>query len=147
VNRGQSSNDTFPTAMHIAAAERIVHHLLPAMTVLRDALAAKAVEFGEIVKTRSATSSQPGPTRSTRASSAYAPLSPTSTSWPSAARPWVQASTPTRGSPSSPPPRSRRSPVCRSCRHRTSSRPWAPRHRPGQRNHQDRGGLVEKNRR
>ena len=29
VNRGQSSNDTFPTAMHIAAAERIVHHLLP----------------------------------------------------------------------------------------------------------------------
>jgi fumarate hydratase class II len=50
VNRGQSSNDTFPTAMHIAAAERIVHHLLPAMTVLRDALAAKAVEFGEIVK-------------------------------------------------------------------------------------------------
>ena len=29
VNRGQSSNDTFPTAMHIAAAEQVVHHLLP----------------------------------------------------------------------------------------------------------------------
>ena len=29
VNRGQSSNDTFPTAMHIAAAEEVVHHLLP----------------------------------------------------------------------------------------------------------------------
>jgi fumarate hydratase class II len=50
VNRGQSSNDTFPTAMHIAAADRIVHHLLPAMTRLRDALAAKATEFDEIVK-------------------------------------------------------------------------------------------------
>jgi fumarate hydratase class II len=50
VNRGQSSNDTFPTAMHIAAAERIVHHLLPAMAHLRDALAAKAAEFDNIVK-------------------------------------------------------------------------------------------------
>ena len=50
VNRGQSSNDTFPTAMHIAAAERIVHHLLPAMTHLRDALSAKATEFDSIVK-------------------------------------------------------------------------------------------------
>ena len=50
VNRGQSSNDTFPTAMHVAAAERIVHHLLPAMTHLRDALSAKATEFDSIVK-------------------------------------------------------------------------------------------------
>jgi fumarate hydratase class II len=50
VNRGQSSNDTFPTAMHIAAADRIVHHLLPAMTHLRDALAAKTTEFDDIVK-------------------------------------------------------------------------------------------------
>ncbi len=50
VNRGQSSNDTFPTAMHIAAAERIVHHLLPAMSHLRDALAAKASAFDDIVK-------------------------------------------------------------------------------------------------
>jgi fumarate hydratase class II len=50
VNRGQSSNDTFPTAMHIAAAEITVHNLLPAMTHLRDALAAKANEFDDIVK-------------------------------------------------------------------------------------------------
>ena len=50
VNQGQSSNDTFPTAMHIAAAERIVHGLLPSMRHLRDVLAAKADEFSEIVK-------------------------------------------------------------------------------------------------
>ncbi len=50
VNRGQSSNDTFPTAMHIAAAERIVHALLPSMRNLRDVLAAKADEFADIVK-------------------------------------------------------------------------------------------------
>jgi fumarate hydratase class II len=50
VNRSQSSNDTFPTAMHIAAAEEIVHELVPAVQALRDALAAKADEFAEIVK-------------------------------------------------------------------------------------------------
>ena len=50
VNRGQSSNDTFPTAMHIAAAERIVHNLLPAMIHLRDELSAKAIKFENIVK-------------------------------------------------------------------------------------------------
>jgi fumarate hydratase class II len=50
VNRSQSSNDTFPTAMHIAAAERIVHHLRPAVVHLRDALVAKRDEFADIVK-------------------------------------------------------------------------------------------------
>jgi fumarate hydratase class II len=50
VNRGQSSNDTFPTAMHISAAERIVHDLLPSMRHLRNALAGKADEFAGIVK-------------------------------------------------------------------------------------------------
>ena len=50
VNCGQSSNDTFPTAMHIAAAERIVHHLLPAMSHLRDTLAGKQAEFEDVVK-------------------------------------------------------------------------------------------------
>ncbi|MDA0867577.1 MAG: class II fumarate hydratase, partial [Cyanobacteria bacterium] len=50
VNRGQSSNDTFPTAMHIAAVERLTHHLLPAITHLRDGLAAKATAFDTIVK-------------------------------------------------------------------------------------------------
>ena len=37
VNRGQSSNDVFPTAMHVAAAYAIVNHLLPALRTLRDA--------------------------------------------------------------------------------------------------------------
>jgi len=50
VNRSQSSNDTFPTAMHIAAAEEIVHELVPAVRALRDALATKAQEFADIVK-------------------------------------------------------------------------------------------------
>ncbi|MFN3653187.1 MAG: class II fumarate hydratase [Armatimonadota bacterium] len=50
VNKAQSSNDTFPTAMHIAAAERIVHHLLPAVRKLRDTLAQKSDEFADIIK-------------------------------------------------------------------------------------------------
>ncbi|WP_319005074.1 class II fumarate hydratase [Acuticoccus sediminis] len=50
VNRSQSSNDTFPTAMHVAAAEEITHKLIPAMTHLRDALNAKAEEFADIIK-------------------------------------------------------------------------------------------------
>jgi fumarate hydratase, class II len=50
VNMSQSSNDTFPTAMHIAAAEETVHRLLPGVITLRDALAAKSREFGDIVK-------------------------------------------------------------------------------------------------
>src|SRR5437016_5024689 len=50
VNMSQSSNDTFPTAMHIAAAEELVHELIPSVTRLRDALAAKADEFADIVK-------------------------------------------------------------------------------------------------
>ncbi len=50
VNMSQSSNDTFPTAMSIAAVERIAHHLLPALHTLRDALAAKADAFADIIK-------------------------------------------------------------------------------------------------
>jgi fumarate hydratase class II len=50
VNMSQSSNDTFPTAMHIAAAEEIVHKLLPSVTALRDALKVKQDEFANIVK-------------------------------------------------------------------------------------------------
>jgi fumarate hydratase class II len=50
VNMSQSSNDTYPTAMHIAAAEEIVHRLLPALTKLRDALGAKAHAWADIVK-------------------------------------------------------------------------------------------------
>ena len=50
VNMSQSSNDTFPTAMSIAAAEVVVHNLLPAVRELRDALDAKAKAFAKIVK-------------------------------------------------------------------------------------------------
>jgi len=50
VNMSQSSNDTFPTAMHIAAVEEIDRRLLPMVKQLRDALAAKSEEFQEIVK-------------------------------------------------------------------------------------------------
>jgi len=50
VNRGQSSNDTFPTAMHIAAAEETVHRLLPALHRLRGTLAGKAESCKDIVK-------------------------------------------------------------------------------------------------
>ncbi|HRJ11732.1 MAG TPA: class II fumarate hydratase [Alphaproteobacteria bacterium] len=50
VNRGQSSNDSFPTAMHIAAVEQIHHELLPALEGLHAALAEKAKSFDHIVK-------------------------------------------------------------------------------------------------
>ena len=50
VNRSQSSNDSFPTAMHIAAAETIVHQLVPALQHLRDALHGKAQTFQHIIK-------------------------------------------------------------------------------------------------
>jgi fumarate hydratase class II len=50
VNMGQSSNDTFPTAMHIAAVERIHDHLLPELTKLHDAMAKKSDKFKGIIK-------------------------------------------------------------------------------------------------
>ncbi|HUO49415.1 MAG TPA: class II fumarate hydratase [Acidimicrobiales bacterium] len=50
VNMSQSSNDTFPTGMHIAAAEQIVHALLPSVRALREALAAKAEAYADVVK-------------------------------------------------------------------------------------------------
>lgn len=50
VNMSQSSNDTFPTAMHIAAALAFQHKLLPALKALREALAKKMQEFMPIVK-------------------------------------------------------------------------------------------------
>ena len=50
VNYGQSSNDTFPTAMHIAAAEQIIHHLLPSIKKLKDTFQLKSDEFSSIIK-------------------------------------------------------------------------------------------------
>jgi len=49
VNRGQSSNDGFPVVMHVATTEQIVLRLVPAITALRDTLAAKARDFDRIV--------------------------------------------------------------------------------------------------
>ena len=50
VNRGQSSNDAFPTAMHIATALEIHHRLIPALETLRNALETKQDEFASIIK-------------------------------------------------------------------------------------------------
>src|ERR1700720_4347324 len=50
VNMSQSSNDTFPTAMHIAAASRVAQDLIPSVERLRDVLLAKSLEFRDIVK-------------------------------------------------------------------------------------------------
>ena len=50
VNMSQSSNDTYPTAMHVACAEEIVHRLLPALRQLRNALNDKARAWSDIVK-------------------------------------------------------------------------------------------------
>src|ERR1700678_664591 len=50
VNMSQSSNDTFPAAMHIAAADRVKNALIPAIRSVHDAIAAKAKEFHDVVK-------------------------------------------------------------------------------------------------
>jgi fumarate hydratase class II len=50
VNLGQSSNDVVPTAVHLAALERTVDTVIPALTSLRDSLAAKAAEFADLTK-------------------------------------------------------------------------------------------------
>ncbi len=50
VNMSQSSNDTFPTAMHIAAAERLHHDLVPSVRLVHDAIDTKAKEFADVIK-------------------------------------------------------------------------------------------------
>ncbi len=50
VNKAQSSNDTFPTAMHIAAAEQIYHRLIPMVKKLRQTLQAKSEAFADVIK-------------------------------------------------------------------------------------------------
>jgi fumarate hydratase, class II len=50
VNMSQSSNDTFPSAMHIASASNAKGRLIPALTALRDSISAKAVEWADVVK-------------------------------------------------------------------------------------------------
>lgn len=51
VNKSQSSNDTYPTAMHIAAYKLVVENTIPGMEKLRDTLAAKAASWNSVVKT------------------------------------------------------------------------------------------------
>jgi fumarate hydratase class II len=50
VNMGQSSNDVFPSAVHVAALDLLTHELLPALDSLAESLSAKAVEFEDVVK-------------------------------------------------------------------------------------------------
>jgi fumarate hydratase class II len=50
VNMSQSSNDTFPTAMNVAAVEEVLHRLIPSVTALRDELDRRATDFADIVK-------------------------------------------------------------------------------------------------
>src|SRR5436309_5056763 len=50
VNMGQSSNDVFPSAVHLAALDEITNDLLPALHVLAESLAAKASEFDDVIK-------------------------------------------------------------------------------------------------
>ncbi len=51
INKSQSTNDAFPTAIHVAIVDRIRNHLVPEVTALRDAFSAKAEAFSDIVKT------------------------------------------------------------------------------------------------
>ena len=51
VNLGQSSNDAFPTAMHVAVVEELTRALLPALSRLQDALTEKSVAFADMIKT------------------------------------------------------------------------------------------------
>ena len=104
----QSSNDTFPTAMHIAAAEELVHRLFPAVRALRDALDAKADRVRRHrqdrphapprrrARSRSARSSRGTWPSSTPTSSGSKRRCPASTSSPSAAPRSGLASTPSR---------------------------------------------------
>ena len=107
VNRGQSSNDAFPTAMHIAAVERLTHHLLPALAHLRDILAGKACQFEQLVKIGRTHLMDAVPLtldRSFRVTSSNFPRASsvsngryrTCASWPLAAPPSAPGSTPIR---------------------------------------------------
>lgn len=126
VNMSQSSNDTFPTATHIAATEAAVAHLIPALQQLHDALAAKALDWHTVVKSGRTHLMDAVPVtlgqefsgyaaRSRPASSGCARVCPGWASWRSAAPRWVPASTlPTTSASEWSRCWSRR-PVCRNC--------------------------------
>ena len=103
VNRGQSSNDTFPTAMHVAAAVEVEHHLLPTLKKLRATFAEKKRRVLRHREDRphspagcDPADAGPGNSRATSRSwtwpsSRSGQRSPACTSWPSAAPPWAPA--------------------------------------------------------
>lgn len=103
VNKSQSSNDVFPTAMHLAAVDALMHRLLPALHGLRTTLAAKAKAFDSIVKigrthlqdatpSRWARRSRDGWRNCSMASSMCVPRCPIWASWPWVARRWARGS-------------------------------------------------------
>ena len=103
VNMSQSSNDTFPAAMHIAAAERMHSALIPAVRRVHQALDAKAKEFADVVKIGRTHLMDATPLTVGQEMGGWASLhrarcrcassrrSTASTIWPSAAPPWAPA--------------------------------------------------------
>ena len=136
VNMGQSRNDTFPTAMHIAAVTEIDDRLLPSVKALHDDIAAKAAQWMDVVKigrthledavplTRRA-----GMVGLGRATSRHARMNSGTPgtacwSWPLAAPRWAPASTPAPGSVASVAGARPNSPACPTSPRPTSSPRW-----------------------
>ena len=138
VNMGQSSNDSFPSAMHIAAGEQAARAVIPALKHLQQALAAKAEGFADIIKIGRTHLQDATPVTLGQEFSGYAAqielgiaarrgrACRASVRWPRAAPPSAPASTPSPASPRSSRPRWRASPACPSSRRPTSSRRWPP---------------------
>jgi hypothetical protein len=132
VNRGQSSNDVFPTAMHVAAVESVVHRLIPPVKHLRGTLAATASSRSAAPtsrtrpRSRSARSS-PATFRSSTTASRTLPMRcRIFASSRSAGRRSGPGSTRIRSSATASRRSSCGSPASRSSPHRTSSRRWRP---------------------
>ena len=137
VNMSQSSNDTFPTAMHIAAASVVEARLLPAVRELRNTLRQKALAFADVVKIGRTHLQDATPLTVGQEFSGWVSLldrdlerlhtaSMVSSTWRLAVRPWAPASMLTPNSPCAPRPKSRSLPSCPSARIRINS-PRSPR--------------------
>jgi fumarate hydratase, class II len=132
VNMSQSSNDTFPSAMYIAAAVNVTGRLLPGVTGLRDAIAAKAEAWKDIIKIGRTHMQDATPITLGQEWSGYAGMLSdnveriedalkASIGWRLAVRRWAPASMPPPASRKRRWRRSRSAPGCRSSAHRTSS--------------------------
>ena len=137
VNMGQSSNDSFPTAMHIAAVEEIHHRLIPGLSHLHSALATKAAAFDDIIKIGRTHLQDATPLTLGQEFSGYAKQIEYAIARVEGTLPRLYqlaqggtavgtGSTARSASPSASPRRRRRSPACRSSPPRTSSRRWPP---------------------